>query len=249
MGKLRLAILLALPLSVAAPLHAADDARAVIQRAIEAHGGKAPLTDHKAEIVQTEGTVTLQGFTATFTTVTTVQLPDQFKNVMRCSILGMETSAVQVLNGDQAWMTVNGEMKPIPEALRAEMEHTKYAEQVTRLVPLIEDKAYQLSLLSEIKVQGVVLVGVRVQSKGHGDIDLYFDQKSGLLAKTKRASLDGSLQPVSQEVYWNNYEMKDGINRPMKYVSYQGGKKISTGKITDVRYPEKIDAKEFAKPE
>ena len=250
MSKLRSALVLAglLHLGVT-PLRAANDPRLIIEKAIEAHGGKERLNGQKAEIVRMEGTISAQGLTGTFHSVTSVQLPNQFKNVMRCSILGMETSIVQVLNGEQAWMTINGETRPIPEALRAEMEQTKYAEQVLRLVPLIEDKAYRLSLLDEIKLEGQPVVGVRVQSKGHNDIDLYFDQKTGLLTKTQRTSLNGMLLPVKQEVYWSGYEKKDGINRPMKYLAFQDGKKMSNAAITEVRYPEKIDDKEFVKPE
>ncbi len=34
----------------------------------------------------------------------------------------------------------------------------------------------------------------------------------------------------------------------MKFVGYQDGKKFTTAQITDVKYPDKIDEKEFAKP-
>ncbi len=249
MHKLSLAVLLPFVLTGnAARLNAADEARTVIEKAIEAHGGKAVLSKQKCEVVRTEGTVVLEGITAKFTNVTTTQLPGQFKNVTHCSLLGTDTSIIQVLNGDQAWVTVNGEVQPITDVLRAEMEQTKYAEEVTRLVPLLEDKAFQLTLLGVGKVRDQTVTAVRVRSKGHGDIELFFDQTTGLLAKTKRDSLNGKMQPAVQEVYWSSYQRKDGINRPMKFVGYQDGKKFTTAQITDVKYPDKIDEKEFTKP-
>jgi hypothetical protein len=42
-------------------------------------------------------------------------------------------------------------------------------------------------------------VGVRVQSNGHRDIDLYFDKESGLLVKTESRILDKAQQEVVLE--------------------------------------------------
>jgi hypothetical protein len=248
MRALRLSVLCFTVAVAGTPLlRAADDPKAILDKAIQAHGGKDVL-NRKAEVMTTKGTVSLNGITAPVTVHTYVLLPDKFKNVMKFSLGGEEHTVVQVLNGDKAWTSRDGQLMEVGEKVRAEMDETKYADQVARLVPLVEDKTFQLTALGESKVNDKTVVGVKVQSKGHRDIELYFDKDTGLLAKTKRMSLNGQMNAVTQEEVWSAYLKKDGIQRPTKYAAYQDGKKFSEGEITDVQYPDTIDEKEFAKP-
>ena len=44
------------------------------------------------------------------------------------------------------------------------------------------------------------------------------------------------------------FEDVQGCRRPMKIAAYRNGKKIMEAEIVDVKYLDKVDAAEFAKP-
>ena len=63
---------------------------------------------------------------------------------------------------------------------------------VARMVPLLKEKGYELSLIGEDKVEGKKVVGVRVTKKDQKDISLFFDKETGLLAKLEYRGADPS---------------------------------------------------------
>jgi len=88
-----------------------------------------------------------------------------------------------------------------------------------------------------------------VTAKGHNDVSLWFDKESGLLVKIERQVYDdASMQEVGQEEHLSDYRDVSGVQTAMKLVWHRDGKKVVEIQYTDVRYPEKIDAAEFAKP-
>src|SRR5436853_6227629 len=104
------------------------------------------------------------------------------------------------------------------------MKEQKYAEDLDRL-GFLNEKGMELSALDETKVDGKPAVGVRVKSKGHRDVQLYFDKSSGLLVKRQYKVLDpGSGQEVSQEVVFGDYQDKDGVKHYRKIAAYRDGK-------------------------
>jgi hypothetical protein len=232
----------------AAQVRAQDDPRAIVDRAVKAHGGRDVLTKVKAEEVKAKGTLFFEGVSVPYTVETVVVLPNQFRNVMKVTVLGEESTQVMVLNGDKAWVTLNGQSQPVSEKARAEMEETKYADQVTMMTPLLDDKKFQLSALGEKKVQNRPVVGVKVSATGHRDIELYFDKETGLLAKVKRMALNPNMVAAVQEEYWSDFKDTAGVKRPRKVQVYQDGKLFMEGDLTDVKYPDQVDKSLFEKP-
>jgi hypothetical protein len=235
-------------LFTATPVRAQADARAIVDRAVKAHGGQDVLNKVKAEKVKAKGTLFFEGVSVPYTVETAIVLPGQFRNEMKVTVLGEETTEVMVLNGDKAWVTHNGQPQPVDEKVRAEMEETKYADQVTMLTPLFDTKRFQLAALGEMKVHDRPVLGVKVSAKGHRDIELYFDKETGLLAKVKRMALNPNMVAALQEEYWSDYKDTAGVKRPMKFQVYQDGKLSGEGELTEVKYPDQIDRSLFEKP-
>ena len=116
-------------------------------------------------------------------------------------------------------------------------------------MPLLKDKAYTLSALKEVKVNGKAAVGVKVAAKGHKDIELYFDKDSGLQVKTVRVSLDPqTMKDVSYEVIYSDIKEFNGVKHATKALVNQDGKKYMEMEITEFKALDKVDEKEFAKP-
>src|SRR5262245_58050954 len=90
------------------PLLAQETPVGILERAIKAHGGMEQLSRVRADKVRVKGTVHLLGKTVAFEGETMVQLPAQFKHVVQTTIDNRMYLFVQVLNGQQAWVTLNG---------------------------------------------------------------------------------------------------------------------------------------------
>src|SRR5262245_24440883 len=92
-------------LFVGASARGQESAKAIVERAIKAHGGEERLSRHRADKVRLKGTLVLGAREVPFTGETTVQLPAQFKNVMQLTLNDKPTMLVQILNGENAYVT------------------------------------------------------------------------------------------------------------------------------------------------
>jgi len=116
------------------------------------------------------------------------------------------------------------------------------------LIPL-KDKAVNLSTLGEIKVDDRPALGVRVSSKGHRDINLYFDKETHLLVKSEmRVKVEATGMEANQETFYGGHKEVGGIKEPMKFVIKRDGKPYLNAEVEEVRRGEKVDDSVFAKP-
>jgi hypothetical protein len=226
---------------------AQDDVRSIIDKALKAHGGAERLAKVTSAQSKSKGTLhILDGFK--YTSESFVQLPNQVKTVMQLEVNGMNITQIQILDGDKAWIHVNGKTEELQDKLLNEMKEGFYAERIASLTPL-KDKEYQLSPLGSAKVDGREAVGVRVASKGHRDINLFFDKESGLLVKVEHRALDAlTKQEVSQEEILSDYKDYAGIKRPGKALVLHDGKKFLDAEVTEFKIVDKFDPGVFAKP-
>ena len=89
----------------------------------------------------------------------------------------------------------------------------------------------------------------KVSSKGHRDVDLYFDKATSVLVKTEtRVKDDGSGQEVTEENFPSEYKDVQGVKHAMKFVVKRDGKLFLEGEATDCTLSEKLAADVFAKP-
>jgi len=116
-------------------------------------------------------------------------------------------------------------------------------------VPVLKDKKYEVTLFGEAKVEEKPAVGVRVSAKGQKDITLFFDTKTGLLAKIEHRTVEaGTGAEVNEERIILEYgKDKDGIPIPKKVLVKHDGKTFIEAESTEFAYVEKIDDSEFKK--
>lgn len=227
----------------------AAEARSIINKAIQAQGGEANLA--KQKIVRQKGTYRRftdgkQG-TPLFSWEQITQLPDRAKNIQKGEIDGQQVSMTIVLKGDQGWMNMDGQVDDLDKQMIVSMKEDLYASEISLLLPL-KQKNFQLSVLAEQKVNGHSAAGVRVVSKGHPDVSLYFDKESALLVKCVRQVPDGSGGQITQEEFFSDYKETDKVKLPRKLITFADGNKIAEGTIEEVQFLQKIEEKEFDKP-
>jgi hypothetical protein len=235
-------------LLVAAPAPAQESPRAVVARAVAAHGGQERLARVRADKVRVRGKVSVNGRDTDFTAEVTVQLPSQFKNVMQFNLDGKEHTLVQVLNGEEGFASLDGQPQKVPASALAEMRETMQLDRAVRLMPLLTDRAFELAALGEAKVGDRPAVGVKVTAKGRKELRLYFDKETALLVKTEHALDDGQGKEVRQEEFYGDFRDLGGYRRPVRVTAYRDGKKIMEAELTDAKYLDRVDEAEFAKP-
>jgi hypothetical protein len=244
------AVALALVAAGAARADDNADTRAVIEKAIKAAGGADKLAE-KAATFKLKGKFYGMGEGIDFTGDYSIQPPDKFRVQMEIDVNGMKLAFTQVVDGDKGWRKI-GDMgtTDLDKDELAEVHEEMYAGRVETLVALVKDKGFGLAPLGEVKVGEQAAVGVRVSHKGHRDINLFFDQKTGLILKTERVVKDQMAggKEVTQETVLGDYKDVGGAQHPMKLVIKREGKPYVEGEVSDYETKDKIEDAVFAKP-
>src|SRR5947209_5609818 len=143
------------------PAQEQDLARAIIQRAIQAHGGQEKLTKHNAEKVKLRGTLYVRDQIIPFSAETTLQMPAQLKTVLEMTAAGQKHVLVQLIKGEKATVTENGQPIKVDAAALSEMRSAVQLQRAARLVPLLSDRSYRLAVVEPTKINDRPAMGVR----------------------------------------------------------------------------------------
>jgi hypothetical protein len=221
----------------------AEEPKDIIEKAIKAAGGEEKLAKFKCNTWSAKGTYYGMGNEIPYTAEYAVQWPDKLR-------ADIKEYMVLVLNGDKCWTKMAGqeasEMNAEQMAEQKEVHHSGY---VATLLPL-KGKEYTLAALGEVKVGDRPAVGVKVSSKGHRDVSLYFDKETNLLVKgewTVKAREEMGKE-VTQETLWSDYKEIQGAKIPMKMTINREGKKYVEAENSDLKPVENPDENTFAKP-
>jgi hypothetical protein len=225
------------------------DIKAVLAKAIKAAGGADKLGKEKAFTAKFKGKFYMGESGIDYTLELFVQFPGQAKSVISFEVNGMALTVTSVLNKDKGWVKIGDNTMDLDKDRLAEEKEKMYARTLEGLV-MLTDKAYTLATVGEVKVGKHDAVGIKVSSKGHRDVNLFFDKKTGLLVKSETmVKKEGSDMEVSQEVIYEAYKEVDGIKRPTKIQIKQDGKKfVDVDEITEIKVEEKLDDSTFDKP-
>jgi hypothetical protein len=229
---------------------AEEDLQPIIEKGIKAMGGEEKLSKYKAATARTKGTLEVKGLTLDLTQQVTTQVPDQFKEVLEVEIMGQKITATTVFDGKKGWLNITGmETKEAEGAMLEALKEASHMGQVARLTALKDSKTYTLAPLGDAKVEGKEAVGIRVSTKGYRDISLYFDKKTGLLAKIERRAIDPETnQEFTEERLITEYQEKDGLKVAKKVIAKRDGKKMLEVEVVEIKFLESVDKGEFAKP-
>src|SRR5579872_6565980 len=235
-----------------ANVRAADDQpKDIIAKAIMAHGGEESLTKNKAGTSKGKGKITLPGVgEVEFTQDSAHMLPDKFKESIEMTVMGMNISVVTLVNGDKATLLLNGKEMDLPDAAKDALKNAGHMLKVGKLVPLLKEKEYELSIIGEEKVEGKPAIGIRISAKDKKDISAYFNKETNLLAKIEIRTND----PISQKeineerIVLEYMKNKDGVPVPKKVIVKHDGEKFLEIEMSEVELLEKLDESEFKKP-
>jgi outer membrane lipoprotein-sorting protein len=225
------------------------DPKAVIDKAIKAAGGADNLAKYKAESFK--GTGKFYPADADYSGEWDVQAPDKIRIKITGEAGGVKFVFQRVGNGDKLWVKMGDTDATAVEDKEelAENKEAMYVNGLTRLLAL-KSKDKTIDVIGEEKVDGKPALGLRVSSKGHRDVSLYFDKEKGLLVKTATVVKDTMAggKEVNQETLYSDYKETKGLLTPRKVVVFRDGKKYVDTDVTEISVEEKLDDKLFEKP-
>jgi hypothetical protein len=233
------AVLAAVPVAVAGER---EEALAVVEQAIKAHGGADALAKTQHVLRTGAGTITLAGDTKSFTSEVAWSLPERTRVAL---VVDKKLPVTAVANGEKGWQSTGGPATEMtPERLR-EVRDELAVRRLAMLTPLTKDE-FKLAPLPEIKVNGDPAAGVKA-TKDKAEVKLYFDKKTHLLVKIERRASEGG-QTLDKEYVFGEHKEFDGVKLPTKEVVLINGRKFTEETGMTYKLPRKIDESVFGKP-
>jgi hypothetical protein len=195
MRRCVLSVALMLPFGVASLR--AEDARAVIERAVKAMGGEDVLATRAATEVKVRGRMLQPGLPADgieFTGVVFTQSPTTLRMDIHVEALGNKIDVTQVIADGKGWQRMPGDtVKNMTDDEIRNMHDLINQDRARSLLPLLRDKGYTLTRLDDEDVEGRAVVGVKAAYKDRADSLLYFDKATGLLVKAGFRNKEGKM--------------------------------------------------------
>ena len=245
-----------LVLGGAGPVLADDkgEAQAVLDKAIKALGGEAHLARYKAATWKGKGKYYgLGGEGIDYTAEWAFQGGRQYRVVIDVEVMGQKFQQTVVLNGAKGWIKMNDTVMDMDKETLAEQQEQLYANWAAYVMPLaLKAKDVELSVIGKADIEKRPAIGIRATAKGHRDLNLYFDQETGLLVKGEWRvkdvqGLQGGKE-VTQEVFLSDYKDMDGVKQALKVTIKWDGKPYVDALMSDVQYLDRLPDDVFGKP-
>jgi hypothetical protein len=166
-------------------VQSSEEARALVDRAMQASGGETKLRQARAVHTKLKGILHEVG-NVPFTGEDWSQAPGKSKLNIQFESGDQKTVLTQVFDGTNGWVRINDVLE---NGDLEEMKLDAYVNEVASLLPLRE-KSYSLEMLPDTKVQDRPARAIKVTSKDRPDVLLYFDSPSGLLCKVQYGNPD-----------------------------------------------------------
>jgi hypothetical protein len=227
-------------------LRADDEAVEIVGKAVKAHGGEANLAKFGMCQIQSEGTVELvpdvPGSVAEFTFKSEYTAkPGKFKSFTKLSFSSSGTtvpvlSVKSVYNGEEGQVVIDGKSQLLNGEALKEFKAIAHEQQVGLLYPLLKDKSYELTVVSDnVKVSGKPAVAILVHRKGQKDIVLYFDKETNRLVKSKREFYHiGDKKTGEQMTFYKDYKNVGGAIVSHQQVTYHDGKQFAVSRTVGI---------------
>lgn len=223
------------------------DPKALVEKAMKAQGGADKLGDIKSATIKWKATLP-DG--RVFLNTMSIQPPHRIRMVME-EQGGKKEKRVEILNGDKGHIQQDGKTADMSEERVTDLRERVHRMKVTAMIGKLEGPSYHLTALGESKAAKHTVEGIKVTSKGHPDIKMFFDKDSGLLVKAETKvhnRKDG--KQVDQETLYSDYkDIGNGLKRPMTVRFFLMGK--PSRQVEVIKYTlhtENHPDEHFAKP-
>ena len=180
-------------------------ARAIIDKAIQAHGGADKLSQFKAVSAKWAGKHKVENqYYADAVRVVTYEMPaDKIRFDYEVeNPKGNNFSFSRVVSGKQGWQGSGQRARDLNEAEVTQIVDEIYAHWLASVAPLqdvmlLTEKGFEFSVFGNVPADGKDAVGVRVLCQGRPEVILFFGKETGLVIKSEWRAKD----PVTNREY------------------------------------------------
>ena len=242
-------MLSALVLAIGVPAFASSElpedkeAKEILQRAIKAVGGERTLARLKSPMMWMErGTFYGMGQGVPYVRQYAAKWPDWYRQEI-------ENVFTITVSGKKAWMSSAAGVQKLAGAQFEERMKQVRVAWAERLFPLT-DKAYKLSTIDGIQVDGRATIGIKASHADNRDIRFFFDKETYLIAKieTMVISPQHGLDPVLSEAFYTDHKSFGGVKMPSKYKLIYDKKLFVEAETIDYKIAATLDPKQFEAP-
>ncbi len=225
------------------------EAKATIDKAIQAIGGEEALNKAKVLSWKTKGTITFNGNDGLISTLTTSQGIDHYRSEIEGDFNGNTFSGVVVLNGDKGWRKFGDNTVDLDGDAVANEKRSVYLQVVPALLVPLKGKDFKVDSAAEEKVGDKPAAVVKATGPDGKDFTLFFDKESGLLVKMVAKVFGMQGDEFTQETTFANYRDFGGTKQATKRSSKRDGEKFLDAEVSDFKILDKVDAKAFSQPD
>jgi hypothetical protein len=237
--------------SLAGPVRAADanDAKAIVDKAIKALGGEEKLSKVKVATWKSKGTITIMGNESPITTQTTLQGLDHIRQEFELEFNGNQVKGMTVLAGDKGWRKFGDNLMEMDNDAVANEKRTVYLTVIPLKVLPLRSKGFKVEVIGDENIGGKPAAGVKATAPDGKDFRLYFDKQSGLPVRIVAKVADFMGNELTQETTFSDYKQIGGIKKATKMQSKRDGEKFLELQMTDFKVLDQVDPKTFAEPQ
>jgi hypothetical protein len=231
----------------AAAAHA-QEATAIVDRAIQALGGEEALGKIKAASWTTKGTITIQGNDAMVTARYTLQGLDRFRQEVEGEFGGNQIRGVTTLSGDKGVRVFGDNRMDLSGNALANQKRTVYLTWIPVTLLPLKSKEFKLMPIGEQAVDGKPALVVKATGPDGKDFNIYFDKESGLPVRMVARVSGFQGDEFTQETTFSDYRDIGGIKKATRIVAKRNGEKFQDYQLSDFKVLESVDAKTFGEP-
>lgn len=226
----------------------ADDAGAVLDKAINALGGEAALAKAGTATWKTKGVLTINGSENNFTTETTVKGLDHHRGQFEGNFDGNQFQAISILAGDKGWRKLGDNVVTMSDDDLANEKRTAYLQVANATILPLKDKAFKVETAGEETVDGKPAAVLKVTGPDGKDFKISFDKESGLPVKQVADVIGWMGETYTQEITLSGYKDFGGVKRATKFEMKRDGEPLLIQELTDFQVLDSVPADAFAEP-
>ena len=248
MKRIQFALLLVVVPAVSA-LAADPDPAAIVDKGIQALGGKEKLATAKVISWKAKGKITFGDSENEFTSQTTAQGLDRIRGEFEGEFGGNPFKGVTVIAGDKGWRKFGDMNSEIDADSLANEKRNHYLQLIPVTLLPLTSKDFKLQAAGEEKVGDAAALVVKVTPPDGKEFQMFFDKASGLPLKVVAKVRGFGGEEFTQETTLGAYKEFDGIKKATKVESKRDGQAFVKTEVTEFKALDKVDDKTFAQPE
>lgn len=217
-----------------------QDASGVLEKLIEANGGRKALENIKDTLIAGTFDLTQMGMSGTMT------ISHKEPNMFRQDIEVMGMVVTNAFDGEVGWMInpQTGASEELPEDLQGQAKRGAlgYGSAI-----LLHPEKYGITykLKGEETVDDIkCTVLEQVYTDGHVAL-MYLDNSTHLLYKTRQPTLNQMGVEVETDAVFSDYKDVDGIPSPHLVTIYQDGEEFAVMTVSEIKYNNGFEASLF----